>query len=536
MKKTTILFFSIFVLINMNSFTQENLSMGINLAGINYWAPAWTFVDRMKNAGEWIPSDVNGGAWDSGQSVPLRSDGYPQQIPYDPGNITPQIVKTLLISNTSHYPAGDYTLIFEGTGAIKLDFDASGTYYAPGVAHNVPVYNPSTAGILLTIIESDPGDPIRNIRFIMPGFADTYEEQIFHPLFLTRLEGMKVIRFMDWGRTNNSDVVEWAERTRPDHYTQALPAGVSYEAMIDLTNALDADPWICIPHLASDDFVRELAGLVRDRMEPGRKIYIEYSNELWNGMFDQNQYVEELGQAYSYDTFQGGLFYNAHRSGQIFEIFEQEFGGTDRMVRVAASQASNSWASEQILAGLNNSSINNTAARADVLAIAPYFGGSIADGLINEGLDSSVTVDQILDRLESAVYQETAPWTLNNSKVAEKYNVRLIAYEGGQHLLGTYGNENNDTLSNKLIAANRDERMKTIYLRMFDIWTANGGSEFCVFNFIEQHSKWGSWGILEYQDQPVSTAPKYSAVQEIIQNGSSITLPVMKPYRLRISN
>lgn len=52
------------------------------------------------------------------------------------------------------------------------------------------------------------------------------------------------------------------------------------EAMLDLANRLDADPWFCIPHLADDDFVRRFAELVKQRLEPERSVYVEYSNEV----------------------------------------------------------------------------------------------------------------------------------------------------------------------------------------------------------------------------------------------------------------
>ena len=58
--------------------------------------------------------------------------------------------------------------------------------------------------------------------------------------------------------------------------------------------------------------------------------------------------------------------------------------------------------------------------------------------------------------------------------------------------------------------------MKDLYLQMFALWELNGGSLFTPFNNIAIPSKWGSWGMLEYQNQPISDAPKYDAIREYL--------------------
>jgi len=46
-----------------------------------------------------------------------------------------------------------------------------------------------------------------------------------------------------------------------------------------------ATPWwptsyVCVPFLATDAYVDSLAVLLRNTLEPQRKVYVEYSNEL----------------------------------------------------------------------------------------------------------------------------------------------------------------------------------------------------------------------------------------------------------------
>ncbi len=97
--------------------------------------------------------------------------------------------------------------------------------------------------------------------------------------------------------------------------------------------------------------------------------------------------------------------------------------------------------------------------------------------------------------------------------------MKLFAYEGGQHLVGHGGAENNQKLQDLLVAANRDPRMEKLYRQHLTNWFAAGGDLFMVFSSVGGPSKWGSWGILEFQNQPTEDAPKYRAVVDFVKNG-----------------
>lgn len=113
-----------------------------------------------------------------------------------------------------HYPAGNYTLLYDGEGIIEPH---------PMVRNDVRVIEqtlgkkvlnvvPTTTGIWLRLSETKLSNPVRNIRLLMPGFESTYQTQPFHPLFLERLKPFTTVRFMDWMRTNNSIVRKWQDR------------------------------------------------------------------------------------------------------------------------------------------------------------------------------------------------------------------------------------------------------------------------------------------------------------------------------------
>ncbi len=58
--------------------------------------------------------------------------------------------------------------------------------------------------------------------------------------------------------------------------------------------------------------------------------------------------------------------------------------------------------------------------------------------------------------------------------VADTQGCRLVCYEAGQHFVGLYGAVNDDTLTNILTSANRDQRMYDRYIEYLNMLKANG--------------------------------------------------------------
>jgi hypothetical protein len=330
----------------------------------------------------------------------------------------------------------------------------------------------------------------------MPGFQATSGP--FHPLFLDRLRPFAALRFMDWGRTNNNPVKRWADRTTPTYRSQAGSKGVAWEWMLDLANTLGKDPWLCVPHGVDDDYVQHLAALVRDRLSPGLKVHVEYSNEVWNGQFQQCAAVAAAGRAAGRNLWQQ----YAARATQIFRIFEATLG-RGRLVRVLAGQSNNIGVAKQILAA-------TPPGAADAMAIAPYFGGVLGNKLAAQA--RGMSVGQLLDACVQDVEVKRAEVRAHLS-LTRQAGVQLVAYEGGQHLVGVGSNVNDANLVGKFIDANRAARMGQVYRDYLAMWRTEVGTTFCAFNDCYVPQKWGCWGALEYQDQV--NAPKYSALVDV---------------------
>ncbi len=475
--------------------------LALNLSGVVDWSSEIVFVDVFKASRAWI-SQAEGKPWGRGGPLDVDDRGNVRRLA--PGQYAETVVFT---DFGDRFPTGTYTCLYDGTGEIGLTGDARITKREPGRL-SVEI-KPKDGSVFLRITRTDPDDPVRNIRLIMPGHEDTYEKQPFNPEFLARWKGFQALRFMDWGSTNNSEIVTWSDRPTPADHSQALK-GVAAEYMIELCNQLHVDPWFCMPHRADDDYVRGLARLVRERLDSDRKIYIEYSNECWNGGFGQAGYCRDEGKrlGLSNNDYEAQLRYYSRRSTEIFGIWEKEFGGHDRLVRVLATQSANSWTGTTVL------DYQDAAKHADAIAIAPYFG--YRWGNPDRAAEvAKMTPDELIKALAEDVSQSRRSME-EYAALAKKHGLKLMAYEGGQHLAGHGGAENNDALTALFHAANRHPGMKDLYTRHLADWNEAGGDLFCVFSSMGRYSKWGSWGLLENSAQDPLEVPKYQAIHEYL--------------------
>jgi hypothetical protein len=481
-------------------------------------------LDAFKSSRTWI-SGTNA-EWEDGRSVAVDRHGWVRAL------LPGQIARTLMFWDIDgRYPAGRYVVTYEGRGRLDYWSTARVVDAAPG-RDLVEVDTPKN-GLAVFLRETDPSDPLRNIRVVPPGGVcegdsrtpckidaecdsktclalPAVPNQRFNPLFLRRARKYSVLRFMDWAQTNNSKERTWAERPLVSDARWTVK-GVPLETMIDLANELDAAPWFTLPHLADDDYVRRYATLVREQSKSPR-IYVELSNEVWNGTFDQSAYAIEQGtrRGLGSDPFESGMRWYSERAVEVFRIFEDVFGGKERLVRVLASQAANPWVSNTIVEH------RRAYEAADALAIAPYFGDELGTPE-HAARVSSMSVDGLLAELEERAVPSTARNVKEHARIAKEHGMQLIAYEAGQHLVGV-GPLQNDTRLNELFtAANRHARMRDIYLSYLRLWKENGGTLLVHYSSTSSFSRYGRWGALEWLNQPPDEAPKYRALLEFIE-------------------
>lgn len=518
---------------------KPKMPLGVNLTDVVYYSTSIPFVDVMKMAEDFITlnaAPVPGGknAWNTGfaDKIPRDAEGYPLEIPYVvPGAEAPQIV---IAPVAMRVYGGRYTLRYDGDGEIVFHPPNAAKLTMLGPGRGVVEMSAADESFFMSIKRSNRKNHVRNVRLYAPGFDGSDPKQVFHPDFLARLRGVSAIRFMGWGRITGSYVDRWKMRATPEMF-QGTWRGVAPEYMVDLANELHADAWINIPHKADDEYVEALAKLVRDRLDKDQRVYIEYSNELWNGLFEQQKYAIERGCQVGLNSVgaypgacEGGSAYwsaikwNARRSAEIFRIFEKTFGGTSRIVRLLAGQAAFLHSNENLLGSFYDRKINPVGGQVDALAIAPYFASELGSQLGEKPEGATVGVDEIADRMVRLIPAEVGKRTADNKALADRFGARLIAYESGQHLLAMGERAKDTAFVSKLIAASRSPAMRGAYKQMIDTWLRESDRDLIMlFVYVEKPSQYGSWGMLDSQLQPSEKAPKFLGFLDAMQELTS---------------
>lgn len=474
-------------------------SVGMNLSEIAYYSREWAFVDAVRSARPWVSTNTSGQPFDTGQTVQTDANGWPL---LQPG----QAAHTLLLTDKpAAYPTGQYVVTWEGSGTLAFGFDATNVQT---VGSNRMTFNVNSAtknGILMRAMNG----PVKNIHVWMPGYEDAPSP--FHPLFIEKLQPFGVIRFMDWQQTNGSPVVSWSDRTTLDTFSQDRSSGAALEYMIALCNELGADAWFCMPHQADDEYVTKFAEMVRDNLNSDLKVYVEWSNEVWNVGFSQSRWVDQNSAG---GVFSDGFFQKwAGEAKRDFDIWHTVFAGqTDRIIRVAAGQQANVWVTRRLTEELDGAY--------DVISCAAYFdqrktqfnGSTTVQDIINNAVNDTIP------NIYTGYYQDHGDLSQELTNTLGR-SIPLVAYEGGQHYT-VHGNASlpyYQAFKDVQEYQNPDPNVKDMYDAYIDNMRAfdnAGGSLFMAYSYVRKQDQYGSWGHLRFQNQSEAEAPKYRALLE----------------------
>lgn len=528
---------------------QLRSALGTNLDEIINFATQVPFIDFMKSMSTW---QANTGTLvvDANDWVTSLASGQTASAFYGPQEAN--------VALGDRYPAGQYLVRFRGEGtiafenaAIKLPTAVAAP--ANGTGEFLITVTPTMGKITLKISATNPLNYLRDIEIIMPGgiceknpfvhvtsalscvgtrylpFATYTQSLLFNPVFLDKIRNYSVLRFMDWMKTNDEPSTGWAQRTTTAHRVwnrKDSASGVPVEIMVALANRVDAHPWFNLPHGTDDTYATNFAQIVKERLYLGLGVYAEHSNEIWNALFPQSAYGKTQGIALGLDLNENnaGLKYHALRSRAIGNVFADALGAA-RVVTVLGAQATNTFTATVGLDHLETT-FGASARGIDAVAIAPYFPvtagttgacdhvtSPAADCLINPAMD----LDAFFTRLNTV----TLPFAKANMQLyrtmATLRGVKLVSYEGGQHMVGIAAAVDNDLLTDRFLTANRDSRIKDVYTTYLNDWRNFGGDLFVHYSDTLKPDKFGAWGSLEYITQPRVDAPKFDALQTFME-------------------
>ncbi|HEX4873246.1 MAG TPA: Calx-beta domain-containing protein [Nevskiaceae bacterium] len=548
--------------------------LGTNTSFVADFTNEYPFANYFKNARFWTSFNSASGQRDD-REFELDADFYITRLKTD------QQAVAFLFTNTGGEPMlNGLRLVVRYDGDGQLDYRGGIRLLSRSPGRDLVQLDPAAAGgettVQVVLSRTNPANHLRNIRMTREGGicrsnplaavaaasactgsdfvsfeqAASAGEIQFNPEYLDSIKAFGGLRFLGWQFINQTAASEFGDRRLPSHAFWSIGApnpgdefsfedssnphfknrGVPFEVIIAVANLMDLDPWITLPHRASDDYFRQTARLFRDQLEPGRRVYIEYTNENWNFQFPQSTFILEESRRLGLDVPEGQGFLRLYsqRAQQMFAIFDEEFGAAARarVLRTFATQAVNPFFTEVIL------NEGNGVAVADYFSIAPYFADTLAeqdkvdefkrlcreDGLFDWLLnDNNAILDfGSLDSLDRAVAAQKA--------VVDRFSIPLITYEGGQHMLAGQGFEEpftnfalDEELNACMDAANGDPRMGEVYRIYLDNWRGRSDEIFFHLLHVEPWSAFGRWGSKEFLSQPREDSPKFDALMDYIE-------------------
>jgi hypothetical protein len=458
-------------------------TIGINVSPVNYWQNEPTFANQALGVG-WLDN------WKQIPDDRVRPDGMP--ISVEPGHT----LNGILIPPAPVYTGGKTATrcTWKGTGSIGVGGEVASAF--PGDhkldfswGHGKP------SRIWLELKSSSAADPVRDLDCRLRSEAP---DAVFAQQLVDYLKPFGVLRFLDWSSANgNPAAVSWATRGQPRGVSIGGSDGIALEYQIGLTNTVGASPWFTVPLNADADYQRRMAQMVHDRIPAGRPVYVELSNEVWNYQFGQAHQAQKEGVAanLSENAFQAAQYRYAQRIIDLMAVWSKVYADRPRdLVRVVATQAGNPWVGE-ILVDWNKGALRSSI---DAIAIAPYFSIDLATG----GTEPGPQVDRLATAAHGIIAKEATAY----AALAKRTGKRLIAYEGGQHLV--------DAGRVDLVKAiNRDPRMAAIYADYLKEWHAvSGGDLLTLYAATSPITGYGAWGLREHTGQPAAETPKLRGV------------------------
>jgi hypothetical protein len=345
--------------------------------------------------------------------------------------------------------------------------------------------------------------------------------------------------------------------------------GASWEGFILFANELNKDVWITVPAKATNDYVTKLAQLfkfgsdlngipytstqanpVNPPLNSNLKVYVEYSNEIWNGQFSQTGYaydqsvLQPANSPIRFDNETDGttlLFrFKAMRAVQISDLFRNVFGNADMMTKVRpviAWQLAYGDLTNRTLSfidryyGKKDSRSNYTTPH----PVNYYFYGGGGSFYWYSDATKTLTNNSIWT---SGGWNATAefndPWgnpyygfigqTTTDASWAKHYGLSYVCYEGDAH--PTY--QNND--ESIMAATHWDARMKQNTLDHLNVLNKVD----CEFgNFLSPGGSGANnyWAVINYQNEGGLGSPQFDAINQWLSASPlAITVGSMAPF------
>jgi hypothetical protein len=462
---------------------------------------------------------------------------------------------TTASSDSQGWPEGDFQFVLDNRytfawvpGAVNIDplqrsTDISGTYRlsfqgqailnAQGASISRQHYNSTSntttaevlvgnppGGVLLILHFSQTrrqptdalGTGVTNVHLLRPNSGT---DLVFTHLWLSSLtqHPWSTLRFMEVLGTNS-----YADPASPEVYPyrlkwatdRALPGtgplygtqhpgvhGMPWEYVVRVANITGKDIWINIPVNASDDYVHQLALLLKHGLSPKINVYLEYSNEMWHFGFFQGPWnmeatKDEVMAGHTNLNDDGVTDFEtlrfrriAKRTVEIGQQFRAAFANDPQRIRPV----------------INNCFLNHDP---DMLTYVTRNYGPPSHflyGIAQTGYytsDNKSSVAAILAG-EMATSDVNRADYLKSRTIATFYRLHSLAYEGGQDEEGNKQptTPSDSTLANQFAAARSPGMADVETHDLLQNWFPSGGDLYMQFAHVGRYSTYGMWGLSE---------------------------------------
>ena len=469
--------------------------VGVNLERVNYYTPEMPFNDIWLASGVWL--DLDGASQVIGDAT-VDTNGNLVSFTGVKARCYIRVTSTL---------SQEYVLLYDGSGTLSM-----GNVTVTSSSAGRIQFTPNSAPYVWVDVTSV--GTLTNFRCFRIEDESVYESQPFRSEFLSVWSGVRCFRYLNWTRVGNlvTGSASWSDRPTLA-YRGTKYKEVALERIIAHSNATGKDCWINVPHIADDDFVQNMAILFRDGITGGQKIYVEYSNECWNFSFLQADYCYDQAQIsgdpavspwVGVDDYKAQRIWYGKRTKEVMDIWATAFAGQEhRLVRVLAWQAAGDAADSMSYPGIIDS--------LDAVAIAPYVGSQYGDS----GSHGATPVADILSALTGYIDTELRPRVSNYvADWRDTYGLRIIGYEGGQHLYATGG----DTAeSDQFAATNRDAGIYQFVQDYMTAWHQESNDLLCWYKTTSAYSQYGYWGLRESEEQTRDDSYKMDSFLDYIE-------------------
>jgi hypothetical protein len=458
-------------------------SLGMNLTQVCYYTPS-PFIDRIRTAsGEWYFQGVAG-------PPPVGPAGLPTSMA---GAAIVQMMVSL--DPVTGGKSALYELTYDGEATFELQYAQILSSRRGKVVFRFSGPRMPVALIYRSVGSSPP----TRLSLVRQDHAALFAAgEIFTPEFLQQVSGFDTLRFMDWLQTNGSTVTDALPQVSALTYAKGVPLDI----VIALANKTGANPWVTIPHLATDALVMDIIGKLKAGLHPGIVPPIEYSNEVWNLSFPQSRYAAAQAAARWAAGTPGAVYYG-FRSGEIAKLAR---GSGARVALgcqtvsphlseliwkgVALSGATNRDFADWIIATYVNGTLTQASGPTLALMAANDVSGAL-DNILNASGQGALSVETM-----TAIYRA-------HGAIASTHGLRLAAYEGNLHLnaLPSFGPQRDDVTA-FFTKIYQDPGSVTVMGANLDAFTAAGGKLACLYNLGSAASPWGIFGLVDTPSWP----------------------------------